>query len=83
MLPLSFNPLSNYKISFQIRIHAALPYSIMGAICLQAAVLGLFLPETKGSPTMETMDDMNKNQRVVLFVNSNVKAEAHENDTEL
>jgi hypothetical protein len=32
---------------------------------------------------METMDDMNKNQRVVLFVNSNVKAEANENDTEL
>ena len=44
----------------QIRIHAALPYSIMGAIALQAAVLGLFLPETKGAATMETMDDMNK-----------------------
>ena len=42
----------------QIRIHAALPFSIMGAIALQAAVLGLFLPETKGAATMETMDDM-------------------------
>ena len=41
----------------QIRIHAALPFSIMGAIALQAAVLGLFLPETKGAATMETMDD--------------------------
>jgi hypothetical protein len=29
----------------------------MGAIALQAAVLGLFLPETKGAATMETMDD--------------------------
>ncbi|CAB3985958.1 Hypothetical predicted protein [Paramuricea clavata] len=57
----------------------------MGAICLQAAVLGLFLPETKGTPTLETMDDMNKNQRVALLVNSNDKAEANENenDTEL
>jgi hypothetical protein len=75
--------LSSFKISFQIRIHAALPYSIMGAICLQAAVLGLFLPETKGTPTLETMDDMNKNQGVALSVNSNDKAVVNENNTEL
>ncbi|CAB4018231.1 Hypothetical predicted protein [Paramuricea clavata] len=56
----------------------------MGAICLQAAVLGLFLPETKGTPTLETMDDMKKNQRVALLdVNSNDKVEANNNDTEL
>ena len=55
----------------------------MGAICLQAAVLGLFLPETKGTPTLETMDDMNKNQGVALSVNSNDKAVVNENNTEL
>ena len=52
----------------------------MGAICLQAAVLGLFLPETKGSPTMETMDDMNKGQGDALLVNSNDKAVVNENN---
>ncbi|XP_028401286.1 solute carrier family 22 member 15-like [Dendronephthya gigantea] len=45
-------------IIWLIRIHVALPYSIFGAICIQAAILGLFLPETKGAATKETMDDM-------------------------
>jgi hypothetical protein len=71
---------SSFKISFQIRIHAALPYSIMGAICLQAAVLGLFLPETKGTPTLETMDDMNKDKGVALLVNSDGQVDRNEND---
>lgn len=31
----------------------------MGVLCLQAAVLGMFLPETKGKPTLETMSDLN------------------------
>ena len=43
----------------------------MGAICLQAAILALFLPETKGAPTLETMDDMNKNPADALLVNGN------------
>ena len=65
----------------QIRIHAALPFSIMGAIALQAAVLGLFLPETKGVATMETMDDMEteKEQGVALLVNGDGKTEKNEN----
>ncbi|CAB4021017.1 Hypothetical predicted protein, partial [Paramuricea clavata] len=52
-------------IVWLIRIHAALPFSIMGAIALQAAVLGLFLPETKGAATMETMDDMKTEEEKV------------------
>ena len=59
---------------FQIRIHAALPYGIMGAVCLQGAVLALFLPETKGRPTLETMDDMKKEREIALHVLSNDKA---------
>ena len=43
----------------------------MGAVCLQAAILGLFLPETKGAPTLETMDDMKKDQGIALLENSN------------
>ena len=35
-----------------------LPYGIMGIICLQAAITALFLTETKGKPTLETLDDM-------------------------
>lgn len=35
-----------------------LPYGIMGIICLQAAITAMFLPETKGKPTLETLDDM-------------------------
>ena len=43
----------------------------MGAICLQAAILGLLLPETKGETTLETIDDMsNKDQGVALVVNT-------------
>ena len=30
----------------------------MGIICLQAAILAMFLPETKGKPTSEILDDM-------------------------
>jgi hypothetical protein len=30
----------------------------MGIICLEAAVMAMFLPETKGRPTLETLEDM-------------------------
>ena len=30
----------------------------MGVICLEAAVMAMFLPETKGKPTLETLEDM-------------------------
>jgi hypothetical protein len=52
----------------------------MGALCLQAAVLGLFLPETKGTPTLETMDDMKKDQSVALLVNGEGKADKNESE---
>ena len=44
----------------------------MGAICLQAAILACFLPETKGAATLETMDDMKikKEQGLALVVNA-------------
>jgi hypothetical protein len=50
----------------------------MGAIALQAAVLALFLPETKGAATMETMDDMNKEKQQGLALLDH-NAEKNEN----
>lgn len=32
----------------------------MGIVCFQAAVIAMFLPETNGRPTLETLDDMMK-----------------------
>jgi metallophosphoesterase superfamily enzyme len=53
----------------------------MGAIALQAAVLGIFLPETKGTATLETMDDMKtkKEQGMALIVNGDGKVEKSDN----
>jgi hypothetical protein len=48
----------------------------MGAICLQGAVLGLFLPETKGRPTLETMDDMKEERGMALHAFPNDKADS-------
>lgn len=50
-------------IVWLIRIHPALPFGIMGLICVQAAILALFLPETNGQSTLETLDDMMNDQR--------------------
>ena len=55
-------------IIWLIRIHVALPYGIMGAICLQAAIFGLFLPETKGAATLETLDDMKTEPEMALHI---------------
>ena len=54
----------------------------MGAICLQAAILGLFLPETKGAPTLETMNDMNKDEGIVLLVRGTGNGKIDKNETE-
>lgn len=40
----------------QTRVHALLPYGIMGANALLASVLCMTLPETRGTPTAEIMD---------------------------
>ena len=55
----------------------------MGALCLQAAVFGCFLPETKSKPTLETMNDINTNPDVALLVNGEDEAGENESDTEL
>ena len=39
----------------QDRIHALLPYGVMGLVALFAGILCLTLPETKGLPTAETV----------------------------
>lgn len=54
----------------------------MGIICFQAAVLGIFLPETKGKPTLETMDDMEKDQEVGLLMNGSDNADKNLNQNE-
>ena len=52
----------------------------MGAMCLQAAILGSFLPETKGKPTLETMNDMDKMKK--SHGNGNRKANEDVNEGE-
>ncbi|CAB4005372.1 Hypothetical predicted protein [Paramuricea clavata] len=41
-----------------IRIHPMLPFGIMAFFCLQASFVAMFLPETNGQPTLETLLDM-------------------------
>ncbi|XP_046846902.1 solute carrier family 22 member 15-like [Xenia sp. Carnegie-2017] len=53
-----FGSFASSYIVWLIRVHSMLPYGIMGIICLQAAITALFLTETKGKPTLETLDDM-------------------------
>ena len=52
----------------------------MGAICLQAAIFACFLPETKGTATLETMDDLKtkKGQGEALLVNGDGAAATNE-----
>lgn len=65
-------------------MHVALPYSIFGVICLQAAIFGSFLPETKGKATMETMGDLKAKETekgITLHVFPDVKANEDEKRT--
>ena len=41
------------------RIHETLPFGIMGIVAFIAALLALVLPETKGKPTAEALEDRN------------------------
>ena len=54
----------------------------MGAICFESAIMGMFLPETKGRPTLETLEDMmndNGGSKVVMSeVIANSKMEEKE-----
>ncbi|XP_028398773.1 solute carrier family 22 member 5-like [Dendronephthya gigantea] len=72
-------------IVWLIRIHSILPFGIMGIICLEAAIVATFLPETNGRPTIETLQEMvnyeeEKRRSVVMSeVIANSKAEINEN----
>lgn len=39
------------------RIHETLPFGIMGGVAFIAAILASALPETKGKPTAEVLED--------------------------
>ena len=59
----------------------------MGAICLQAAILACFLPETKGAATLETMDDMKIKKEqgsalVVVNAGAGTTAESEKKESE-
>ena len=41
------------------RIHPTLPFGLMGGLAIIAALLCLFLPETRGVPTVEVYEDNN------------------------
>ena len=41
------------------RIHPTLPFGLMGGLALIAALLCLFLPETRGVPTVEVYEGNN------------------------
>ncbi len=62
----------------------------MGIICLEAAIMGMFLPETKGRPTLETLEDMideNTGTKTVVMseviANSNVEKDKTGVDTHM
>ena len=46
----------------------------MGIICLEAAIMSMFLPETKGRPTLETLEDMINDKTGAKVVMSEVIA---------
>ena len=48
------------------RIHPTLPFGLMGALSIVAALLSLILPETKGVPTVEVYEC--NNGKVLLFM---------------
>ena len=54
----------------------------MGVICLESAIMGMFLPETKGRPTLETLEDMMNDNGGSKVVMSEVIANSKEEDKE-
>lgn len=52
----------------------------MGVVCIQAAILGLFLPETKGEQTLETMSDMEKSHQLDLLMDGDNKARRNDGE---
>ena len=48
------------------RIHPTLPFGLMGGLALISGLLCLFLPETKGVPTVEVYE--NNNGTVLVYI---------------
>ena len=44
-----------------------LPFGIMGFMCLQSAILSIFLHETNGQSTIETMAEMGQKHDILLL----------------
>ncbi len=49
------------------RIHPTLPFGLMGGLAVIAALLCLFLPETRGMPTAEVYENNNGKLYCVIF----------------
>ena len=68
---------SNYII-WLIRVHAVLPFGIMAFICLQSSFAAMFLPETKGQATLETVKDMEQHSPPSLNKNNQNTSDSNE-----
>ena len=59
------------------RIHAVLPFALMGGLSFIAAVLCWVLPETLGKHTAEIMEDTEKQEGIVLIRPLNNRQTSH------
>ena len=50
------------------RIHQTVPFGIMGALAVTAALMCLILPETRGKPTLETIEHEQKKGSTPIFL---------------
>ncbi|KAL9979760.1 hypothetical protein ACROYT_G017470 [Oculina patagonica] len=60
-------------IVFSQRVHALLPFGIMGLNALIAGMLCMMLPETNNQPTLETMEAKEQGQKMELLVKDDEK----------
>jgi hypothetical protein len=56
-----------------------LPFGIMAFFCLQSSFVAMFLPETNGQPTLETILDMEPKSVPTLKENGKDNCVAKEN----
>lgn len=64
---------SPWLISGLEKIHHSAPFICMAVVAFICAVTFLFLSETKGKPTLETMEDLSNNKHLLDKVESNVE----------
>ena len=48
-----------FDVSFQVRVHVLLPYSITAVLAFVCAALCFLLPETRDAATLENIDSVN------------------------